>query len=1001
MRYSKGFVGLEDLYVAFRKAKSEAFHESTHFHAEAFSRYEQRLDSHLRRLLSLICDPGRAWTTDGEFLGHFEYAAKSVEEPTYGDSSHFRNLDPIADWKSRFEKSGRRSEANFRLVIVASVDLQVISALWIVKVGYKFDACVDSRHSYGNRLRLNSSPRTFGEILFPPVNLDCQGLFKPYFSAYRTWRERGLKAMRSAVSEGRPIIAITMDIRQFYHNASPSFLTNKSFLQRLELDLTVDEQRLTSDLVAAMQHWYSTTPDFKARPEGGIPVGLSASKIIANVLLVGLDRAILQHAKPVYYGRYVDDLFVVLNLDESLSSGVDLMRWFSKNSGGVLEFSEVSAHGPCLKVIVPEAPDAELLFVGKKQKVFALTSKHGLDLIEQISEQIRQQSSEHRLLPELPETDVEMATRALLAVPDTTLESDSLRKTEAVSIRRLGFSLLLRDVEAFAKDLSANRWKLLRHQFYGLVQRHLLTPKGFFDYAGYLHRVFGLMVACRDLEAAEEFLNNFDAVREIIESTTTAGTRVGRERFSLCIQHYVRGFVQASIQASTARHFAFGPEFTKLLAMLRSLSPAVPIPRGLVAAKAQSQQMLITDWGRRPYKDYWYFDQNADIKGPPVPKSLEVRKVLRLGGIRAFRKGADLKVPYWPALAFPTRPLTVAEISIVAPRVLENAYRFRRAVMSLRGAHVHRSLDIGFREREGVDYLEVPNDLPGKVRIAITNIETTDAQWDKAARQKHDLSLSRYKRLHRLVNQVMADPARPNYVVFPECSLPKRWALSIAAKLAQSGISLLAGLEYHRDRKDRRLRNDCLVSLATPWPYYVTNIVWLQPKAEPAHGEKLLLKEHSEVLHTPRADEHRLPVYRHGHFFFSALLCSDLTNIENRQHLQGAIDALFVLEWNKDINTFSFLVEASAHDIHTFVVQVNNRRYGDSRLRTPLEDVFRRDAVRLKGGATDYFVVTDVDFAPLRSFQARRGRGGKGFKPLPIGFQMSQPRKDDSNGTKE
>jgi hypothetical protein len=136
------------------------------------------------------------------------------------------------------------------------------------------------------------------------------------------------------------------------------------------------------------------------------------------------------------------------------------------------------------------------------------------------------------------------------------------------------------------------------------------------------------------------------------------------------------------------------------------------------------------------------------------------------------------------------------------------------------------------------------------------------------------------------------------------------------------------------------------------------------------------------------------PVYVHGGICFGVLICSDLTTISHRGRLQGSIDALVVLEWNKDIDTFSALVEATANDLHAYVIQSNNRKYGDSRIRIPRKKDFERDIVRVRGGMQDYFVVGALDIRGLRHFQQRTPTSSDaGFKPVPIGYTVSDRRK--------
>ncbi|MBK8179266.1 MAG: hypothetical protein IPK67_10345 [Planctomycetes bacterium] len=47
------------------------------------------------------------------------------------------------------------------------------------------------------------------------------------------------------------------------------------------------------------------------------------------------------------------------------------------------------------------------------------------------------------------------------------------------------------------------------------------------------------------------------------------------------------------------------------------------------------------------------------------------------------------------------------------------------------------------------------------------------------------------------------------------------------------------------------------------------------------------------------------------------------------------MDSLMILAWNKDLETFSALIESAALDVHAYVSFVNNRAYGDSRVRCP------------------------------------------------------------------
>ncbi|MCY1192964.1 hypothetical protein D9M72_42330 [compost metagenome] len=992
---------LANFYVAYRKAKAEAFYENTHFHALSFTKYEQDLDENLKNLRLRLIKRASDWPTDLSFIGDYAYLPKSVDCSAWDteNEGHFRALDPRRDWQHRFEEAGKPARATLRLVIRPTVDFQIVSALWIIFVGHLFDAALDQRTSFGNRLRRTSREPRDARVDSASVNLSTPGLFAPYFSAYRDWREQGLSAMDAALASDKSILAITMDIEKFYHRASPSFLLRPAFLDAVQLSLSPIERRFTEQLLVAMSTWYQSTPDCKSRPEGAIPVGLSASKIIANVLLVEFDRLVLRKLKPLYYGRYVDDIFLVLKATPDEVGAQRVTQRIAEKMAPLVKVNRNKGGPGSLSLNLPYAKDSELVFAGAKQKIFFLSSAHGSDLVHQIRDQIRQQSSEYRLLPAVPDSGTAMASRALLATPSAALQADALRKADVVSVRRLGFSLLLSDVETYAADLGPASWQVLRTEFYGLVSRHVVTPVGFFEFFGYIPRVFGLMLSCGDTKEAKKLIENLTSLAELLLSTTTLGERAHKQPFQLCLQQYANALLQAGLQAATLRTVAISPGYLGVLRRLKTLCRDIKIPSSVETLQSLVKRVLLADWGRRPYKEHWFQTQQSDEVGPEVPREMQVRRQLRLGAVRRFRlEATELKKPYWPALAFPTRPLRLDEIGLVAPAVLSDPMLFKTAIRSLRGAEVVSSAPFGFVE-DGVDaairHFKVPGKSRPRIRIAVTSVETSEAQWKAAARGRQDRSVARYVAFNSLLNRIMKERIRPDYIVMPELSVPLRWALRAARKLASNGISMLAGVEYHRDRSTQKLRNDCLVSLTTFWPGYASNVVVLQSKFEPAHGEKLELRKllgKRGRLHRPVGEKAKPTLYEHRNFHFAPLICSDLTNISHRHDLRGAVDVLFALEWNPDTKTFASLVESTANDLHAFVVQANNRKYGDSRIRAPANQDYARDVVQVKGGISDYYVLGEIDYERLRSEQRRITKEPL-FKPKPIGYEMSKGRK--------
>ena len=145
-------------------------------------------------------------------------------------------------------------------------------------------------------------------------------------------------------------------------------------------------------------------------------------------------------------------------------------------------------------------------------------------------------------------------------------------------------------------------------------------------------------------------------------------------------------------------------------------------------------------------------------------------------------------------------------------------------------------------------------------------------------------------------------------------------------------------------------------------------------------------------------------IIQHGDFYFGILICSELTNIDYRAKLRGLVDAVFVPEWNPDIEMFSSLIEAAAYDIHAYIVQCNDRQYGDTRIRIPAKDHYSRDIVKVKGGEEDFYVIGKLNIDVLRKFQSFHispiGSDAL-FKPVPVGFSIASYRKILPKGGEE
>src|ERR1041385_1745978 len=111
------FIDLESLYIAYRKAKVDAFYERDHVTAVAFSEFENNLRQNLTRLLERLTAPKSDWMFDLSFVGSYTYIPKEIRPKTSDLKSQTAKLidsDPDSAWRKSCGRAGAKAE--FRIV---------------------------------------------------------------------------------------------------------------------------------------------------------------------------------------------------------------------------------------------------------------------------------------------------------------------------------------------------------------------------------------------------------------------------------------------------------------------------------------------------------------------------------------------------------------------------------------------------------------------------------------------------------------------------------------------------------------------------------------------------------------------------------------------------------------------------------------------------------------------------------------------------------------------
>lgn len=285
-------------------------------------------------------------------------------------------------------------------------------------------------------------------------------------------------------------------------------------------------------------------------------------------------------------------------------------------------------------------------------------------------------------------------------------------------------------------------------------------------------------------------------------------------------------------------------------------------------------------------------------------------------------------------------------------------------------------------------------DLHDSIQIALANMPVDEKDIEASYLGTPRLGRARLKPFTTLLNEISkhrGDNKRPvDLVVFPEVSVPHAWESMLAAWVRRHRIGVVCGLE-HRIGFKGRAYNEVLALL----PYKTASGHWAclpvrRLKRFYSPEERFVLE--NEGLRLPKEKSSPYHLFRWRGASFAIYNCFELASIEDRFQFKARVDFIVATEFNRDINYFSNIVESAARDLHCYVIQVNDSRFGDSRVVSPSRTE-AMNPLRIKGGDNLTFLTMRLDLNALRTHQ-RKGYGlqkeSREFKPTPPDFPKSE-----------
>ncbi|KXZ71995.1 reverse transcriptase domain-containing protein [Acinetobacter venetianus] len=1020
----KGFDNLEitDLLIAYRKAKSDIFWEKNISAVERFVNFERDFELNIRNLFEVLrhgdVEKILSYCTDNNFFINYP---KSIDFECQDEE--FKDFYSISSPAKEFDRKLKNCKITISSRIIGNFTVQahILSALWINFIGHKYDEKL-SKNSYGSRLNRISLENgcCINETKY---NLEKNTSFQPYFLPYKEWQNNGLNSIEKSLEAKKNVMVFSLDLKGYYHNIDAKIISNDNFNSDIGVELDDSEKKFNLIICNLIDRWGDDVTEyyklkFNFDLKAGLPIGLTCSKIISNIVLKILDDKIEGNLKPISYGRYVDDIFIVVDNKDFLNKK-DFLRFFA-NKIGIDDIKNIN------DILGKYKTKTELKVQDKKIKTFFLNGRNARNFIKNIKQELREISSEHRLMPNAQD---------LILTEDNTIKKTnfdikSTSSLELLSKTRSELSLQLSYIEGLMRDLPKEEWTQEKVKFYDFILEEVTVPCVLFNYYKYLERILNIAVSLGDFDfvycmykkikknlmnllVSKNFavnLNSQDIIGDINFNKYIDEIIISIKM--VVFDSLIKSFGEKVVNRNFLNicNFIFGFEFNPIdfgeKVKLVILSDLANVPLKLYNRKidklSQPNGILVD------YIEKYNLNLIMDVGSTSLSKNLTyARKDLKV---------ISEQVDIYPFL-FPTRPLNSLDISdlfndkLYGGKIsnIDRFYLWKKYVQVVSGEFYISEVELtNISQDLDESYFKIVDDVEKKyenklvaigteekksIKVAITNFETKEEEWSYSADNKSKLTFERYERFKNLIDQVLTLKDKPDYVIFPELSIPLEWLNTLIHKMSKSKISFIAGTEYEHNGNE--IYSSAYMFLhdtsfgCSSWQLIK------QPKLLPAVGEDKDLQ--SKYGKTWKAfKDFNKPVYIHNGFCFGVMICSELQNSRARVAFQGQIDGLFILSWNRDIETFGDLIKSAALDVHSYVILVNNRKYGDSRVRVPSKNSWMRDLARLRGGDNDYVVSVSLKYNDLRDFQSRAKRwpsDSDKFKPTPEGFEISPLRR--------
>lgn len=830
---------------------------------------------------------------------------------------------------------------DFLIFIDAPVELHIISALWILKIGIKLESQLSDNNCFGNRL-------------FDKQINKHKPLFKKYHYQYKQWWNQALIKSKELLKEKKNVSLLTFDIKSFYHSITFDFSkldsyviesdeNDLSFLNKLlELIHKIYKNKLQQYTSHSLNHKENEYP---------LPIGFLSSFILSNYYLLDFDKK-LKASKYDFYGRYVDDIILVYSNKSKSNSKNPINTFVNKNLSMVFKekTDDIDFHFRARKY-------SKLKLQKEKVYLYEFSYKASPSMLNVLIEEQKQRSSEFRFLSDAEDenfTDIETV------IFENTFEFEDGNKAKFKEVNENKFKLssylakLIQKKIENKKEYKKDEIEKIYNYFKG---KYYLKNYFFWE------KILTLYVVS---ERYDLLKNTIKEIQKQIDTVEIEGKdwKFQVEKLKTNLDNYLYESIVLAVnlkRKSLSRAFS---NYMKSNACIRehySIFPFLPYLKSF-----QDDLYDVTSIGAiEEIKD----NDSFDIQIDNIPTS---------------------KMFYW-CYYYEFFKMTFNEHKFSNQKIILK--RALNIYNQINGTNFDLDKFCKINEIKSINYEKIEafeiygkhlNHENGNCRIAVLN-ELVDLNEKKLFDVESVIGKNKFEATKEKLDRT-SKIEKLDILVKPELSIPYPTLFKEIAQSAKNKYSLNSGIYYIVSKNCVFNFVISTIPIRSGYTNDCVPIIRLKNLYSIKESEAIIKNKKN----IPKSKKREYHIIRTKGISLSAYYCYELTSIEDRSIFKSMIDVIVAPIWNMDSYYYRAISESLVRDLHIFYAQSNTSSFPDSRVLQPTRSL-TSEMAKVNNGTINQglysfnYIICDLNIKALRNFQSIDNlfRKNNDFKPLP------------------